>query len=171
MKTFIFIIILCLGTFVSDSFSSFKPDKTVHGGRCTGSANCTACSNCSGCGHCARGGGSCGVCKGGSYEKKSYPKKDRSKNSKDSESYPSSKKGKSTKAPSVFVNEININSNRYIAGIAVTNVYEKPSVKSKIIEIIPKNEKLIQLSKQDSWYKVKVQKSGKTGYVFYKDIK
>ncbi|MBT2621371.1 SH3 domain-containing protein [Chryseobacterium sp. ISL-6] len=171
MKTFIFIITLCLGALVSDSFSTFKPDKTIHGGRCTGSANCSACSNCSGCGHCAGGGGSCGVCKGGSYEKKYSSKKDRSKKSRDSNPYTPSQKGKSTKAPPVFVNEININSSRYIAGIAVTHVYEKPSVKSKIIEIVPKNEKLIQLSKQDSWYKVKAQKTGKTGYVYYKDVK
>jgi hypothetical protein len=171
MKTFIFIIILCLGTFVSDSFSSFKPEKGLHGGRCTGSTNCSACSNCSGCKHCAGGGGSCGVCKGDSYHEKSSSRKNRSKKLRDYDSYTSPKKNKSTKAPPVFVNEININSGRFIAGITVANLYEKPSVKSKIIEIIPKNEKLIQLSKKDLWYKVRVQKTGKTGYVYYKDVK
>jgi len=173
MKTFISIVIICIGTLVSDSFSLSKNVDTDHGGRCTGSAYCTACSNCSRCGHCS-GGGTCGVCGGGSSEKKSSShrssKKNKAKKSRESDSY-TSKKGKSNKAPSVFVNEININSGRYIAGISVTNIYEKPSLKSKIIEKVPKNSKLIQLSKQAPWYKVKVQKSGKTGFVYYKDVK
>ncbi|GAA5092113.1 hypothetical protein GCM10023210_20570 [Chryseobacterium ginsengisoli] len=67
---------------------------------------------------------------------------------------------------------VNVNSNnRYIAGIAITNIYEKPSIKSKVIASVPKNTKLIQLSKLDSWYKVQIKKSGKIGYVFYKDVK
>lgn len=169
MKTFISIVIICIGTLVSDSFSLSKNVDTDHGGRCTGSAPCSACKNCSRCGHCS-GGGTCGVCRGGSSEKKSSSKKSKVKKTKESDSY-ASKKGKSNKAPSVFVNEININSGRYIAGISVTNVYEKPSLKSKIIEKVPKNSKLIQLSKQTPWYKVKVQKSGKTGFVYHKDVK
>lgn len=174
MKTFISIVIICIGAFVSDSFSFSKTTDTDHGGRCTGSAYCTACSNCSRCGHCS-GGGTCGVCGGGSSGNKSsshrsFPKKSKAKKSRESDSY-ISKKGKSNKAPSVFVNEININSGRYIAGISVTNVYEKPSLTSRIIEKVPKNSKLIQLSTQAPWYKIKIQKSGKTGYVYYKDVK
>ena len=38
----------------------------VLAGRCTGSSNCTACSSCNYCKHCNSGGGSCGVCGGGS---------------------------------------------------------------------------------------------------------
>jgi len=175
MKTFISIVIICIGALISNPFSPSKTIDSHHGGRCTGSASCSACSNCSGCGHCAGGGGTCGVCRSGSSENKSSshrssPKKSKAKKSRESDSY-ISKKGKSNKAPSVFVNEININSGRYIAGISVTNVYEKPSLTSKIIEKVPKNSKLIQLSTQAPWYKIKVQKSGQTGYVYYKDVK
>lgn len=169
MKKLFLLIIIPIIIFLLHS--CFKANDNIgHDGRCTGSTYCTACSNCSGCGHCAGGGGSCGVCKGESSGKKSSSKKDKHKRLGNNDSY-SSKRGKSTKAPSVFVNEININSGRYIAGTAITYLYEKPSIQSKIIETVPKNEKLIQLSKQDSWYKVKVQKSGKIGYVYYKNVK
>ncbi|WP_370896728.1 SH3 domain-containing protein [Chryseobacterium gossypii] len=167
MKAFISVFIIYFSFFTSGSFSP-KPEKSFHhGGRCTGSAYCTACSNCSGCGHCAGGGGTCGVCKNG-YAGKSTSgyssKKGRFK----------SKKNTAAKAPSVFVNEININSpKKYITDIASTKVYEKPSLKSKVIATVPKKTKLIYLSKQSLWYKVQIKKTGKTektGYVYYKDI-
>ncbi|RKS96664.1 SH3 domain-containing protein [Chryseobacterium defluvii] len=139
-----------------------------HEGRCTGSAYCTACSNCSRCGHCS-GGGTCGVCNGGSSgrsTKKSKPKKSKASETDNFKSG-NSPKSKSDKAPSVFINEVNVNTNtRYIAGTATTNIYAKPSLKSKIIATVPKNTKLIQLSKQGSWYKVQIKKGGKTGYVY-----
>lgn len=74
----------------------------------------------------------------------------------------------------MFIDKVNLNinsNNRYIAGIEVTNIYEKPSLKSKIITTVPKKAKLIELSKEGSWYKVQVESSGKTGYVYYKDVK
>jgi len=175
MKKLIPFIIITFSLFLLNS--CFKANDNIgHDGRCTGSAYCTACSNCSRCGHCS-GGGTCGVCGGGSSGRnsssESSSKKSKSKKHKTSESYKSSKI-KSNKPPKVFIDEVNVNvnsNNRYIAGIATTNIYEKPSVKSKVIAKVSKNEKLIRLSKKDSWYKVKVKSTNKTGYVFYKDVK
>lgn len=168
MKTFISILILCVGTFTADSFSLSRSGNSDHGRRCTGSASCSACSNCTGCAHCSSGG-SCGVCQGGSYEKKSPSKKSKPKTSSASHY---SNKDKSHASPKIHIDEININTNnRYFAGVAVTNIYEKPSLKSKVIETVPKNTELKQLSNQDSWYKVQVKKSGKIGFIYYKDVK
>lgn len=168
MKTFISILILCIGTFTADSFSLSRSGNSDHGRRCTGSASCSACSNCTGCAHCSSGG-SCGVCSGGSYGKKSSSKKKKSNPAPDSHY---TQKNKSYNSPKIRIDEININTNnRYFAGVAVTNIYEKPSLKSKVIETVPKNTELKQLSKQDSWYKVEVKKSRKVGYVYYKDVK
>jgi len=47
------------------------PNEALAGGKCTGSSNCRACKNCNYCKHCARDGGSCGVCTGGSTQRKS----------------------------------------------------------------------------------------------------
>lgn len=168
MKTFISILILCIGTFTAVSFSLSGSEGSHHGGRCTGSASCSACSNCSGCAHCSSGG-SCGVCSGGSYGKKSSSKKKKSKASPDSHY---TKKSKSDHSPKIKIDEININTNnRYFAGVAVTRIYEKPFLNAKVIETVPKNTEFKHLSKQDSWYKVQVKKSGKVGYVYYKDVK
>lgn len=74
----------------------------------------------------------------------------------------------------MFIDGVNVNinsNNKYMAGIEATNIYEKPSLKSKIIATVPKKDKLIQLSKEGSWYKVKVKSNGKKGYVYYKDVK
>lgn len=171
MKRLIPFIILTFSLFLLNS--CFKANDNVgHDGRCTGSAYCTACSNCSRCGHCSSGG-TCGVCGGGSGNNSSSgssAKRSKSKKHKSSDSYKASK-AKSNNPPKVFIDKVNVNvnSNRYIAGISTTNIYEKPSFKSRIIAIVPKNTKLIQVSKQNSWYKVK--KDGKMGYVHYKDIK
>ncbi|UWX59981.1 SH3 domain-containing protein [Chryseobacterium oranimense] len=169
MKTFISILILCIGTFTALSFNLSDSESLHHGGRCTGSASCSACSNCTGCAHCSSGG-SCGVCSGSSYGKKSSSKKKKSK-----AYYPDShytKKNKSYSSPKIRIDEININTNnRYFAGVAVTKIYAKPFLNSKVIETVPKNTELKQLSKHDSWYKVQVKKSGKVGYVYYKDVK
>lgn len=168
MKTFISILILSIGILTADSFSFSGSKSPHHGRRCTGSASCSACSNCTGCAHCSSGG-SCGICSGGSYGKKSSSSKKKSKASPDSHY---TKKSKSYNSPKIRIDEININTNnRYFAGIAVTKIYEKPFLKSKVIETVPKNTELKQLSKQDSWYKVQVKKSGKVGYVYYKDVK
>jgi len=152
--------------------SCFKANDNIgHDGRCTGSANCSACTSCSRCGHCGAGG-TCGVCAGGSSSGSSY-RKSKPKKYKKTESH-SSSGNRSRKPPKVFIDKVNVNinsNNRYIAGVATTNIYEKASIKSKIIERVTKNEKLIRLEKQPYWYKVKVQKSGKTGYVQYKDVK
>lgn len=168
MKAFISILILCIGTFLAVSFSLSNSERPHHGGRCTGSASCSACSNCTGCAHCSSGG-SCGVCRGGSYGKKSSSKKKKSKASLDSHH---TKKSKSYGSPKIRIDEININTNnRYFAGVAVTKIYAKPFLNSKVIETVPKNTELKQLSKQNSWYKVQVIKSGKVGYIYYKDVK
>lgn len=168
MKTFISILILCIGTFTAVSFSLSDSESLHDGRRCTGSASCSACSNCTGCAHCSSGG-SCSVCSGSSYGKKSSSKKKKSKASSDSHY---TKKSKSYHSPKIQIDEININTNnRYFAGVAVTNIYEHKSKQSKIIETVPKNTELKQLSKQDSWYKVQVKKSRKVGYVYYKDVK
>ncbi|WP_312991271.1 SH3 domain-containing protein [Chryseobacterium flavum] len=169
MKKLIPLIILTFSIFILNS--CFKAnDNVVHGGRCTGSANCTACSTCSGCGHCSSGG-TCSVCRGGSYGKSSS--KSKSKKNKSPDSYRSSKPHTGN-PPKVFIDKVNINlnsNNRYIASVATTNVYEKPTFKSKIITTVPKNVKLIKLSKEGSWYKVQVKTSGKVGFVFNKDVK
>jgi hypothetical protein len=174
MKKLIPFIILTFNLFLLNSCVKAN-DNIGHDGRCTGSAYCTACSNCSRCGHCS-GGGTCGVCGGGSSGKssssESSSRKSKSKKHKTSDSYKSSR-NKSNKPPKVFIDEVNVNVNspRYIAGVSTTYIYEKPSFKSKVIENVAKNTKLIQLSKKDSWYKVQVKKGGKVGYVYYKDIK
>ncbi|MGV2453169.1 UNVERIFIED_CONTAM: SH3 domain-containing protein [Ralstonia mannitolilytica] len=169
MKKLIPFILLIFTLFLLSS--CFKANDNVgYGGRCTGSANCTACSNCSGCGHCSSGG-TCGVCRGGSSGRSSS--KSKSKKHKSSDSYKSSNPH-TGKPPKVFIDKVNINlnsNNRYIAGIAKTNVYEKPTFKSKVITTVPKDTKLTQLSKEGSWYKVQVKSSRKVGYVFNKDVK
>lgn len=176
MKTFISILIIFFGVLMSCSFSSSK-EKTPHNrGRCTGSSNCSACSNCSGCAHCAGGGGSCGVCGGGSYKKKSPANRSSSKHIKSKDPNTSlsyrSKKNKTSEPPKIRIDEVNINADkRSIAAVSFINVYEKASLQSKIIEKVSKTENLIPVSKQKYWRKVKVQKSGKTGYVYYKDVK
>ncbi|MET3034498.1 SH3 domain-containing protein [Chryseobacterium sp. NRRL B-14859] len=164
MKTFISILIFCFLGFVSDSFSSPKAEKNDHyGGRCTGSSSCTACSNCSGCAHC-KSGGTCGVCSGSFSGKKTSTRSSKKEKSK----------GKSdrSKAPKVFIEDINVNfnSNKTIIANHSITIFEKPSFKSKIIETVSKKTQLINLSKNGSWYKVKVQRSGKTGYVNSNDI-
>lgn len=95
------------------------------------------------------------------------------KKNKSPDSYRSSKPHTGN-PPKVFIDKGNINlnsNNRYIASVATTNVYEKPTFKSKIITTVPKNVKLIKLSKEGSWYKVQVKTSGKVGFVFNKDVK
>lgn len=174
MKKLIPFIIFAFGSFILNS--CFKANDNIgHDGRCTGSAYCTACSNCSRCGHCSSGG-TCGVCGGGSSESyssgRSSTKKRKTKKHTASEYYTSSKTN-SSKPQKIIIDEVNVDlsSNRYITGIATTNIYEKPSLSSKVVTRVYKNEKLIPLSKEGLWYKVKVKSSGKKGYVFYKDVK
>lgn len=163
MKKLIPFIILTFSLFLLNS--CFKANDNIgHEGRCTGSAYCSACTSCSRCGHCGSGG-TCGVCSGSSSGKSSSsrnsPRKNKSKKHKKSESY---------KSPKIHIDEININTNnRYIAGIATTNIYKEASTQSKVLTTVPKNTKFIILSKKNSWYKVKV-KDGKVGYVYDKDV-
>ena len=158
---------------MSGSFSSSKEKSPHNGGRCTGSSNCSACSNCSGCAHCAGRGGSCGVCEGGSYKKKSSVNHSSSKHQKSKTPNTSlSYRSKISEPPKIRIDEVNIKTdNRYNADVSVIKIYEKPSLQSKAIEKVSKTAKLIPVSKQKYWKKVKVQKSGKTGYVYYKDVK
>lgn len=167
MKTFISILILCIGTLTAVSFSLSDSESSHHGRRCIGSTPCNACTNCTGCAHCSSGG-NCGACSGGSG-KKSSSKKNKSKASSDTYY---TKKSKSYHSPKIRIDEININTNnRYFAGVAVTKIYKEPFLNAKVLETVPKNTELKQLSKQGSWYKVQVKKSGKVGYVYYKDVK
>ncbi|WP_292011047.1 SH3 domain-containing protein [Chryseobacterium sp.] len=176
MKTFISILIIIIGGFISNSFLSSSPSDLHSGGRCTGAANCFACTNCSGCAHC-KSGGSCGVCK-----------KTSSKKTNSSESYyrpsnysPKSKtsskrisKGKSSKAPDVFIGDvsvsINSNNNNTVITNTTTKVYQKPSLKSKTLMQVDKNTSLIILSKEGKWYKIKVKKNGVIGFIHQNDI-
>lgn len=161
MKKLIPFIILTFNLFLFHSCVKAN-DNIGHGGRCTGSTNCSACTTCSRCGHCGSGG-TCGKCTERSDKRK--PKKD-----KTSISYTSSKNNYS-KAPKVELH-VNVNSNnRYIAGINATTIYEKPSFKSKVVAIVSKNAKLIQLSKEGHWFRIQVKSSGKKGYVYYKNVK
>ncbi|WP_300349185.1 SH3 domain-containing protein [Chryseobacterium sp.] len=176
MKTFISILIIFFGVLMSGYFSSTKEKSPHNGERCTGSSNCSACSSCSGCAHCAGMGGSCGVCGGGSYKKKSSANHSSSKHQKSKTPNTSlsyrSKKSKLSEPPKIRIDEVNIKTdNRYNADVSVIKIYEKPSLQSKVIEKVSKTAKLIPVSKQKYWQKVKVQKSGKTGYVYYKDVK
>lgn len=170
MKKLILFIITSFSLFLLNS--CFKANDNVgHDGRCTGSEYCTACSNCSRCGHCS-GGGTCGVCRGSSSSGNSTNKAKTKKNT--TSDFHKSSKNKSNKPSKVVIDKININlnsNNRYIAGIATTFIYEKPSKKSNIIEKVSKDAKLIQLSKEGDWYKVQVKSSSKKGYVYYKDVK
>ncbi len=171
MKKLIPFIILAFSLFLQHSCVKAN-DSIGHDGRCTGSANCTACTNCSRCGHCGSGG-TCGVCSGSSSGRSTSSgthKKSKPKKHKTSDSYKSSK-STTSKTPKIELN-VNLNSNnRYIAGISGTNIYEQPSFKSKIVTTVTKNAKLIQLSKQGSWYKVQVKPSGEKGFIYYKDVK
>jgi len=144
------------------SFYFSKTENNGHGGRCTGSEYCTACSSCSRCGHCGAGG-TCGVCSG------SKPKINKI--------YNYSKKTKSTprqtndRSWSQNFSNISKDDSDMITSDRSTNIFEKPSFQSKVIANISKNTKLIQLSKLDSWYKVKIKDSKKIGYIYYKDVK
>lgn len=169
MKKLIPFIIITFSVFILNS--CFKANDNVgHDGRCTGSAYCSACSNCSRCGHCS-GGGSCGVCGGGSSGSNSSSgsssKKSRSKKHKTS-------KAKSNIPPKVRIDKIDINinsNNRYFTGVAAVRIYEKPLDKSKTVAIVTKNTRLIRLEQKGEWFRVKVESSGKIGYVKRKDVK
>lgn len=161
MKKLIPFIILTFSVFLLHSCVKAN-DNIGHDGRCTGSAYCTACSNCSRCGHCSSGG-TCGKCSERSDKRKL-------KKHKTSSSYTSSKNN-SGKIPKVELN-VNVNSNnRYLVGIGAVNIYEKKSLKSKIVTTVSKNAKLIQLSKEGHWFRIQVKSSGKKGYVYYKNVK
>lgn len=169
MKKLIAFIIITFGAFILNS--CFKANDNVgHDGRCTGSANCSACINCSRCGHCGSGG-TCGACSGkssGSSSKRNKPEKH--KNSKNH----TSSKTKPGKPPKVLIDRVNINinsNNRYFAGVAAVRIYEKPSDKSHTVVTVTKNTRLIKLQEMKEWYRVKVESSGKTGYVKRKDVK
>ena len=161
MKTVI-ISIFAIGLLIFSLFSFSKPENNGHNGKCTGSAYCSACSNCSRCGHCSSGG-TCGVCSGS--KSKNNKTSDYSKNTK-----LASRQAKKGSQSQNFSN-ISKDDSDMITSDRSTNIFEKPSFQSKVIENISKNTKLIQLSKLDSWYKVKIKDSKKIGYIYYKDIK
>lgn len=163
MKKLIAFIIITFSAFILNSCIKAN-DNVGHDGRCTGSAYCSACTNCSRCGHCGSGG-TCGACSGKSSGRNSKRKH--------SEKHTTSKT-KSNKPPKVLIDRVNINinsNNRYFAGVAAVRIYEKPSDKSDIIVTVTKNARLIKLQEMKDWYRVKVESTGKTGYVKRKDVK
>lgn len=150
------------------AFTSFyfsKNESNGHGGRCTGSANCTACSNCSRCGHCGAGG-TCGVCRGSSSVRDFSSSGKSSKTTKSKTSKDNNYKKKNAQSFENIINKPNI-----IKLSRSVNIFEKPSFRSKVLENLPPNTKLFLISKVDLWYKVKVKKNGKTGYIYAKDAK
>jgi len=171
MKKLIPFIILTFNLFLLHS--CFKANDNIgHDGRCTGSAYCTACSNCSRCGHCSSGG-TCSVCNGSYADRTASYRSSSKKSTYPPDSYKSSKT-QTNKSPKVFIDKVNNDANSdnvYIVGITATNIYKKPSFKSKVITTISKNTQLIKLSKEGSWYNVQVKSNGKKGYVYYKDVK
>ncbi|MGU3374657.1 SH3 domain-containing protein [Chryseobacterium sp. M5A1_1a] len=176
MNTLISILFFCFWGVVSNSSLLWiTKESDHHGGKCTGSAYCTACSNCSRCGHCS-GGGTCGVCKGNfspaTLPSKRSPSKKSSSRSKSDSYYTPGSKGSSAKISRSSIEDLSINLplNNIIISNRATNLFEKQSFKSKIIETVSKNTSLIKISKNSSWYKVKVQKSGKVGYINSNDI-
>lgn len=148
---------IILVTFTSLYFS--RNENNGHKGRCTGSAYCTACSNCSRCGHCGAGG-TCGVCSGGSSEKSFYS----SSSSKKSKS-----PKKSTNSTSSKKTDLKTSSTHH--KIETIDVRKGPGFRFDVIEKIKQGTALIEIEKKDSWIKVQIQKTGTTGYVYYKDIK
>lgn len=174
MKSFLSILILGFGILFSDSFS-FSKSENSHGGRCTGSAYCTACSSCSRCGHC-NSGGTCGVCSGSSSGRSFYstPRKKHKTtyHSYSTNSYSSAKKKKTKKATSSTVKYYSENGETIVKTITdITNIRKSPSIKAKIIEKVEKNSSLILLQNFGKWLKVKVRKSKKIGFVYYKNVK
>lgn len=163
MKKLIPFIIITFSVFILNS--CFKANDNVgHDGRCTGYAPCSACTDCSRCGHCGASG-SCGACTGKSSRSSSKKRK--------SEKHKTSK-AKSNKPPKVRIDKIDINinsNNRYFAGFAGVKIYEKPSDKLTTVVTVTKNARLIKLQEMKDWYRVKVESSGKTGYVKRKDVK
>ncbi|WP_295204245.1 SH3 domain-containing protein [uncultured Chryseobacterium sp.] len=168
MKTFISIILVCLGTAFTHLWNPDSVTITEHSRGCTGSPGCTACTNCSGCVHCARNGGTCGACSRRPSESDSR----RSRNSSGRHASGKSKSSRTHISPKIQIDAININTNnRYMAGLAVIKVYEKPSLTSKVITKVSKNEKLKPLPKNNQWYTVLLKKENKMGYIYYGDLK
>lgn len=170
MKRLIPFIIFALSTILL--YSCLKANDNIgHDGRCTGSANCSACSNCSRCGHCGSGG-TCGACTGKSSGRGSSSGSS-SKRYKTSDNH-SSSKAKSGKSPKVRIDKVNINinsNNRYLAGVPSLRIHEKPADQSNTVVTVTRNAKLILLEQKGEWYKVRVESSGKEGYVKREDVK
>ncbi len=168
MKTFISIILVCLGTVFTHLWNPDSGTITEHSRGCTGDAGCTACTNCSGCVHCARNGGTCGACSRRPSESDSR----RSRNSSGRHTSGKSKSSRTHISPKIQIDAININTNnRYAADLAIIEVHIKPDRTSDIIGRISKNEKLKPLPKNNQWYTVLLKKSNRIGYVYYKDVK
>ncbi|MDQ8142247.1 SH3 domain-containing protein [Chryseobacterium sp. CFS15] len=153
---------IILIAFTSLYFS--RDENNGHKGRCTGSAYCTACSNCSRCGHCGAGG-TCGVCSGGSSERNlSYSSSNKkSKTAKKSTNSTSSKKtnSKTSSTPHKLMSQLKAET---------IDVRKGPGFRFDVVEKIRQGTALIEIEKKDSWIKVQIQKTGTTGYIYYKDI-
>ena len=170
-KSLLITILLAIATglFVNPSVKAFD-NPHGKGGRCTGSAYCTACSNCSRCAHCSSGG-TCGVCDRGSSKSITYTPKKRNKHSA-KKSYPTQNRSSASTDQS-FPNSTDQNSTNDILIVKkdVVNIRKSTSTSSLIIEKAYKNARLIKLQTLNTWYKVKVEKTGTIGYVYTKDLK
>lgn len=129
-------------------------------GRCTGSSYCTACSNCSRCGHCSSGG-SCGVCESRSFNKRTTytPHKN----------YKTLVKNKRKKTANST--KLKNNNGVLVVNKQGINIRKEPAINSIIIEKVSKNMRLIILQRFNSWYQIKVEKTGTIGYISHEDIK
>jgi uncharacterized protein YgiM (DUF1202 family) len=118
--------------------------------RCTGSVNCGACTTCSGCKYCNEGGGSCGVCGGGS----SYTPPATSRyNSNSRPSY--SKPSNSTYSPYST-------SNRKTIKVVQANVRTSPSINGQIAGTLKQGAVLTIVYSIGEWYVVTIQ-----GRIYY----
>lgn len=156
MKIVTLIIALVIGAV---SYSQSNSNKLIAScctetGRCVGSSYCTTCKNCSRCKHCSKNGGSCGVC-----------------STSNSRSYTATpKQNKKIRNSSKTYKNYTLTTELYIT-IAALNLRKGPGTKFKIIEKLDNSDKLFYLGKEKLWIKVKVEKSGAVGYVYYKYLK
>lgn len=154
MKRLIFILFIC----TVNSINIYAQGK-----KCTGSANCTACTTCSGCQHCAKGGGTCGVCS----STKHIPTKTVKKKSPTIENK-TIPVGNSPTVPTTTTADFNT---IYIVKATSLNLRSGPGESYEILLPLELGTELIALTSEGTWWKVKVIKSGLSGYVHSSYIK
>lgn len=135
-------------------------------GRCTGSAYCSACRNCSRCAHCG-GGGTCGVCAPTSAPSSDYYSTRTSNSKKKAPVNNSSATTKSKKSSKSSSNKglVNPTNNKNIEVIIEElSLHSGPGNSYPVIEKLRRKQRLLLISRQDQWKKVKVISSGNVGF-------